>query len=124
MTTPESRRVKTDRKASFVDDIGQRTQELEREERETQLKRQREGGRGRKMPKTRKTPATDKKVLFREMNYTSQGNFFEFHFSWLQRSLKVSSTGSCKSSGGEGVNGRKGGGGGEGEWLAEGGGCG
>ena len=63
MTTPESRRVQTDRKASFLDNIGQRTQEVEREKRESQMKRQqREGRRGGKMTKTRKTPATDKKV--------------------------------------------------------------
>ena len=62
MTTPESRRVQTDGKASFLDNIGQRTQELEREKRETHLRRQREGGRGGKMTKTRKTPVTDKKV--------------------------------------------------------------
>ena len=64
MTTPESRRVQTDRKASFLDNIGQRTQELEREKRESQMRRQRDGGRGGKMTKTRKTPVTDKKVPF------------------------------------------------------------
>ena len=69
MTTPESRRVQTDRKASFLDNIGQRTQELEREKRESQLRRQREGGRGGKMAKTRKTPVTDKKVHYRQLNF-------------------------------------------------------
>ena len=114
--------MQTDRKASFLDNIGQRTQELEREKRETRLRRQREGGRGRggKMAKTRKTPVTDKKVPFEQLNYTKQGFFHvSFIFPQLQRSLKVSSTGSSKSGGrgtkssggGEGVNEKKGGGG-------------
>ena len=48
MTTPETRRVQTDRKSSFLDNIGERSEQLAEERREQQLRRRRgrEGGRG------------------------------------------------------------------------------
>ena len=73
MTTPESRRVQTDRKSSFLDNIGERAQ-LEERQREQQMKRKREhgreggrregggrGGRG-KLVKNKKIPTTAKKT--------------------------------------------------------------
>ena len=48
MTTPETRRVQTDRKSSFLDNIGERSEQLAEERREQQLRRRRgrRGGRG------------------------------------------------------------------------------
>ena len=65
MTTPEVRRIQTDRTSSFLDNIGERT-ELERE-RGAELKRRRkEGGgpvgRGGRGGKLAKKSTTDKKV--------------------------------------------------------------
>ena len=45
MTTPESRRVQTDRKSSFLDNIGERA-ELEEKRREGQLRKGTGEGRG------------------------------------------------------------------------------
>ena len=69
MTTPESRRVQTDRKSSFLDNIGERA-ELEERRREEQKKRKRgqlgrgergeRGGKGAKQVKSRKTGTTKK----------------------------------------------------------------
>ena len=66
MTTPDSRRVQTDRKSSFLDNIGERA-ELEERRREEQKKRKRgqlgrgeRGGKGAKQVKSRKTGTTKK----------------------------------------------------------------
>ena len=57
MTTPETRRVQTDRKSSFLDNIGERSEQLAEERREQQLRRRRgrEGGRGGKTVKRSST---------------------------------------------------------------------
>ena len=60
MTTPETRRVQTDRKSSFLDNIGERSEQLAEERREQQLRRRRgrEGGRRRRGGKTVKKSST------------------------------------------------------------------
>ena len=56
--------MQSDRRSSFLDNVGQRTQrQAEQEEREAHRKRQRE--RGMKVVKTKKQQVGDKKVYYK-----------------------------------------------------------